>query len=80
MHLYHLTIQKPTAITMAISGSFSAPKAQEILVARGKVLELYHQDKNFRLQLVYSVEAFGLIRYITPFRLTGKVDQYNMKN
>ena len=36
MHLYSLTLQKSTAITVAVYGSFSAPKTQEIAVGRGK--------------------------------------------
>lgn len=35
MHLYSLTLQKSTAITVAVYGSFSAPKMQEIAVGRG---------------------------------------------
>ena len=46
MHLYALTLQKPTAINKAIFGSFSGPKAQELIVARGRILELLRPDEN----------------------------------
>ena len=36
MLLYHLTLQRATAILKCVSGNFSAPKAQEIIVSRGK--------------------------------------------
>jgi hypothetical protein len=74
MHIYNLTLQRATAITHAIFGNFSAPKAQEIVVARGKVLELLRpNDFNGKVQTVLSVEVFGTIRSIVPFRLTGKL-------
>lgn len=78
MHLYNITIQKPTAINQAITGSFSAPKATEIIVARGKSIELLRQDDTFRLQSILYTEAFGVIRCIMPFRLTGLSKLTNM--
>lgn len=72
MHIYNLTLQRATAITHAIFGNFSAPKAQEIVVARGKVLELLRpNDFNGKVQTILSMEVFGTIRSIVPFRLTG---------
>ena len=44
MHLYSLTLQQATAIQKAIYGNFSSPKAQEIIVAKGKSLELIRPD------------------------------------
>jgi splicing factor 3B subunit 3 len=77
MHIYNLTLQRATAITHAIFGNFSAPKAQEIVVARGKVLELLRpNDFNGKVQTVLSVEVFGTIRSIVPFRLTGDTRDY----
>lgn len=52
----------------AIYGNFSAPKLQEIIVSRGKVLELLRPDENGRMQTICSTEVFGLIRAIQPFR------------
>jgi splicing factor 3B subunit 3 len=76
MHLLALTLQKPTAINIAIYGNFTAPKAQEIAVSRGRILELLRPDDNGKLQSIYSVEVFGIIRSMLPFRLTGGTRDY----
>ena len=44
MYLYNLSLQQSTAITQAIYGNFTAPKAQEIVVSKGTILELYQID------------------------------------
>eukprot|EP01012_Entosiphon_sulcatum_P002881 TRINITY_DN10726_c1_g3_i1.p2 TRINITY_DN10726_c1_g3~~TRINITY_DN10726_c1_g3_i1.p2 ORF type:complete len:1220 (-),score=308.30 TRINITY_DN10726_c1_g3_i1:801-4439(-) len=71
MHLYNLTLQKPSAITCAIYGSFTAPKMQEIVVARGAVLELLRPDENGHMVTICTTDVFGIIRSLAPFRLTG---------
>ncbi len=71
MYLYNLTLQKATAITHAIYGNFSGTKVPEILVARGKILELLRPDENGKVQSILAFEIFGVIRSIIPFRLTG---------
>lgn len=71
MHLYALTLQRGTAITAAIHGNFSAPKQQEIVVARGKILELLRPDEAGKLQSIHVHEVFGIVRSIQPFRLLG---------
>lgn len=72
MHLYSLTLQKPSCAIQAVHGNFSGAKQQEILVARGRLLELLKPDPNTgKLHSILSVDVFGLIRSITPFRLTG---------
>ena len=74
MHLYHLTLQKPTGIILAITGSFSKPKAIEVVVVRGggKILELLRPDpESARFNSIASVDVFGYIRSIAPFRLPG---------
>eukprot|EP00002_Diphylleia_rotans_P015645 TRINITY_DN3029_c0_g1_i1.p1 TRINITY_DN3029_c0_g1~~TRINITY_DN3029_c0_g1_i1.p1 ORF type:complete len:1187 (+),score=271.71 TRINITY_DN3029_c0_g1_i1:60-3620(+) len=76
MHLYHLTLQKPTAIGMAVCGNFSGTKVQEIAVVRGHILELLRMDESKRLQKVVSVDVFGVIRSISAFRLTGGSKDY----
>jgi hypothetical protein len=38
MHLYSLTLNHATAINQSVTGSFSEPKADEIVVAKGKIL------------------------------------------
>ncbi|OIW12784.1 hypothetical protein TanjilG_24717 [Lupinus angustifolius] len=76
MYLYNLTLQQPTGIICAINGSFSGGKSQEIVVARGKVLDLLRPDDNGRIQTVLSVEIFGAIRSLAQFRLTGAQKDY----
>ncbi|CEL98274.1 unnamed protein product, partial [Vitrella brassicaformis CCMP3155] len=74
--LYSLTIQRATAVTHAIFGNFSAPKAQEIVVSRGKVLELLRPDDAGKVQVVFSTEVFGLIRCLSTFRIVGASRDY----
>ena len=72
MHLYALTLQKASCIYQAVHGNFSGTKQQEILVGRGKTLELLRPDPNTgKLHSVVSKEMFGLVRSLSPFRLTG---------
>ncbi|KAG8377236.1 hypothetical protein BUALT_Bualt08G0007300 [Buddleja alternifolia] len=76
MYLYSLTLQQATGIVCAINGSFSGGKSQEIVVARGKVLDLIRPDENGKLQSLLSVEIFGAIRSLAQFRLTGAQKDY----
>lgn len=76
MYLYSLTLQQATGILCAINGSFSGGKSQEIVVARGKVLDLLRPDDNGKLQSLLSVEIFGAIRSLAQFRLTGAQKDY----
>ena len=72
MHLYALTLQKPSCVIQAIHGNFSGTKQQEIIIARGRILELLKPDPNTgKLHSILSVDVFGLVRSIIPFRLTG---------
>ena len=72
MHLYALTLQKASCITQAIQGNFTGTKQQEIVVARGKAVEVLRPDPNTgKLHSVLSVEMFGLVRSIMPFKLVG---------
>jgi splicing factor 3B subunit 3 len=54
-----------------VYGNFSAPKAQEIVAARGDVLELLRPDATGRLAVAASVAVHGTLRALAPFRLTG---------
>lgn len=76
MYLYSLTLQRPTGIVCAINGNFSGGKTQEIVVARGKVLDLLRPDDNGKIQTLLSVEIFGAIRSLAQFRLTGSQKDY----
>ena len=60
----------------AIYGNFSAPKAQEIVAARGDVLELLRPDDAGRLVVAASTPAYGQLRALAPFRLTGAPRDY----
>ena len=51
---------------------FLGTKQQEIIVSRGKVLELLRPDQNSgKVYTVLTTEVFGIIRSLMPFRLTG---------
>lgn len=72
MYLYNLTLQKATGITHAVHGSFSGQKIQEILISRGKSLELLRPDPNTgKIHTLLTTEVFGVIRSLIAFRLTG---------
>lgn len=71
MHLYHLSLQPPTAINQAVVGNFSGARQQEILVSRGSRLELLRVDSNGKMTTVLAQDAFGSIRSLSSFRLTG---------
>lgn len=77
MYLYNLTLQRATGITHAVHGNFSGSKMQEILVSRGKSLELLRPDPNTgKVHTLLTVEVFGIIRSLMAFRLTGGTKDY----
>ncbi|DBA00600.1 TPA: hypothetical protein N0F65_007729 [Lagenidium giganteum] len=76
MHLLNLTLQPPSAINVAVYGNFTSPQAQEFVVARGNVLQLLRPDDTGKLETIISTEAFGVIRAVLPFRLTGGTHDY----
>ncbi len=81
MFLYNLTLQRSTGITHAIHGSFSGTKQQEIVVARGKIIEIFRPDANTgKVYTLVSVEIFGIIRSLMAFRLTGGSKGENFKH
>lgn len=72
MYLYSLTLNQATAINNSVYGNFSGPKQHEIVVSKGKILEMLRlNEQSQRLELIYRQEVFGLIRKIIPFRLLG---------
>lgn len=72
MYLYNLTLQRATNISHCVAGNFSGQKKLEIIVSRGKILEILSPDETTgKVQSLLSTEVFGIIRSITPFRLTG---------
>ncbi|XP_066156832.1 splicing factor 3B subunit 3 [Euwallacea fornicatus] len=77
MYLYNLTLQRATAITHAIHGNFSGQKIQEIVISRGKNLELLRPDPNTgKMHTLLALEIFGIVRSIMAFRLTGGTKDY----
>jgi len=72
MFLYNLTLQQSSVINQAFIGNFSGNRTQEIIVARGSVLELLRPDSTTgKVHSILTHEVFGIIRSIIPFRLTG---------
>lgn len=72
MYLYNLTLQRPTGITHAIHGNFSGTKQQEIVISRGKILEVLRHDPNTgKVYTLLSEDTFSTIRCMLPVRLTG---------
>ncbi|ORX58556.1 hypothetical protein BCR36DRAFT_318081 [Piromyces finnis] len=77
MFLYNLTLQQSSVINQAFIGNFSGNRTQEIIVARGSVLELLRPDSTTgKVHSVLTQEVFGIIRSIIPFRLTGDSKDY----
>ncbi|KAG1692941.1 Splicing factor 3B subunit 3 [Nymphon striatum] len=77
MFLYNLTLQRATGITHACHGNFSGTKMQEIVVSRGKTLELLRPDSNTgKVHTLLAIEIFGVIRSLMAFRLTGGTKDY----
>lgn len=77
MFLYNLTLQRSTGVTHAVHGNFSGTKQQEIIVSRGKIIELLRPDSNTgKVYTVLTVEIFGVVRALMPFRLTGGNKDY----
>lgn len=51
---------------------FLGTKQQEIVVSRGKILELLRPDANTgKVHTLLTMEVFGIIRSLMAFRLTG---------
>lgn len=77
MYLYNLTLQRATAITHAVHGNFSGLKAQEIVISRGKSIELLRPDPNTgKMHTLLAIEIFGVVRSMMAFRLTGGTKDY----
>jgi len=72
MYLYNITLQRATGITHAIHGNFSGSKHQEVVVSRGKLLDVLRPDPNTgKVVTLLSIEVFGVVRSLMSFRLTG---------
>lgn len=74
MHLYNVSLSSPSAVTAAVVGQFSGTRQQEIVVCRGGArLELFRPDTSVsgKAQSIFEQHAFGIIRSLASFRLTG---------
>lgn len=54
MHLYSLTLNHATAINQSVSGSFSAPKMDELVVAKGKIIQLLRIEEGGKITVVLT--------------------------
>ena len=71
MNLLHFTQHYPSAVQSAVYGSFSAPLAHELVVSRGRFLELFVVDEG-RLTRVIRQDCFAHIRGVAAIRLAGQ--------
>jgi len=70
--LYNLTLQRASNIQNTIHGNFSGSKQQEIIVSRGKCLDVFKPDPvTGKVHVLLSQEMFGIVRSLKAFRLTG---------
>ncbi|PWY97250.1 putative splicing factor 3B subunit 3 [Testicularia cyperi] len=77
MHLYNVTLQPPTNVSLSVVGQFSGTRQQEIVIARGNRLELLRPDtQTGKIDTILSHEAFGVVRSLSSFRLTGGSKDY----
>ena len=77
MHLYNLTLQRATHISLAVHGNFAGTKQQEIALAKGRILELVRPDPSTgKVYSLLSIDIFGVIRSMIAFRLTGGSKDY----
>jgi hypothetical protein len=75
MVLLHLTLQSSSAVTLAVAGNFSAPRAQEVAVVRGGgqwLAMLRPNEHSGKMDTVWEGNVFGVIRCMAPFRLVGQ--------
>ena len=62
----------PASSQTCLYGNFSKPKLQEIVVAKGHILELLRPDDTGRVQPVCTIEVFGVIRAVSKLRIPGE--------
>ncbi|SNX84139.1 probable splicing factor 3B subunit 3 [Melanopsichium pennsylvanicum] len=77
IHLYNLTLQPSSSVTATVVGQFSGTRQQEIVVAKSSRLELLRPDTSTgKIETVLSHDAFGVVRSLAAFRLTGGSKDY----
>lgn len=78
LSLLNLTLQRPGYIHAAVSGNFSSPKAQEVVVIRGtSYLELLRTDaERVKVVPVCTFNTFCNLRCLLTFRQVGTNKDY----
>lgn len=71
MNILAVNLQRSGAITHAIYGNFTSPKAQEFVIAKGSFIELLRPDDTGKLITVCSTPLFSIIRSISTYRIHG---------
>lgn len=71
MHLWQLTLVGPTTVTAVASGSFTAAKRHELVVATPSALLLLRSTPDGRLRCLSACPAYGAVRAVAPVRLPG---------
>ena len=72
MYLYSTTLAKAGAINQIVSGCFGSAETEQLVVAKGKIIELYEvEDATDSIRIICTQEMFGLVRSLMSFRLLG---------
>ena len=72
MYLYSTTLSKDGAINQIVSGCFASADTEQLVVAKGKLIEFYEfDDSSDSLRVICTQEMFGLVRSLLSFRLLG---------
>lgn len=72
-----VTFWKNSSFLWSLFFGILGTKQQEIVVSRGKILELLRPDPNTgKVHTLLTVEVFGVIRSLMAFRLTGGTKDY----
>lgn len=79
LYLYNITLQKSGYISNAIVGNFSDQPENDIIISRGKSLEL-RRFIDGKLQIIHSVDVFGIIRSLTSLRIGGMFHSFKVNN
>ena len=61
------------ALVLFFAGNFSGPKQQEIVVAKGNVIELLRPDDTGKVISICLTPVFSVVRSLLAFRLAGKL-------
>jgi len=68
---HHDNMHMSLVMVIVMVGNFSGPKQQEIVVAKGNILELLRPDDTGKVISINSTNVFSIIRSLYPFRSTG---------